>query len=146
MLSRVSALALLGLAPLLSNCAADRITTGERDRPPAPNAIVFGFVDETNTFSNVGAFIVQRSSDGHIFPICSGTLIAPTVFLTAAHCTAFFEDVLVPLGFAALVSFDNPIGFGDLTNLRKTKLIPVTAVVTNPNFNQTQVTRATSPS
>ena len=101
-------------------------------------AIVYGFIDNNNTFGNVGAFIVQRQSDGRIFPICSGTLIAPTVFLTAAHCTAFFSDVLAPRGFTAFVSFDNPIPFGSQTDLSKTKLIAVTEVVTNPNFTQAQ--------
>ncbi len=139
MSSRLFALAVFGLTPLLSSCAADR--TGPTPKRPAlagPNAIVFGFVDEANTFSNVGAFIVQRSSDGQIFPICSGTLIAPTVFMTAAHCTVFFEVDLAPRGFTASVSFSSPIGFGALTDLKQTKLIPVTNVVTNPNFNQSQ--------
>lgn len=35
------------------------------------------------------------------------------------------------------MSFDNPIPFGELTS-RKTRLIPVTQVVTNPNFNPAQ--------
>jgi hypothetical protein len=101
-------------------------------------AIVYGFIDNNNTFSNIGAFIVQRQSDGRIFPICSGTLIAPTVFLTAAHCTAFFTDVLAPLGFTAFVSFDNPIPFGSQTDLSKTKLVAVTEVITNPHFSRAQ--------
>jgi hypothetical protein len=57
--------------------------------------------------------------------------------LTASHCTVFFENDLAPLGFRAFVSFDNPIPFGDLTS-NQTRLIPVTQVVTNPNFNQAQ--------
>ena len=36
------------------------------------------------------------------------------------------------------MSFDSPIGFGDLTNLNVTKTIPVLQVVTNPGFNRTQ--------
>lgn len=142
MSSRLLALALVGFAPLLSSCAADRSTRPETtSRPTLPsgfNAIVYGFIDETDTYRNVGAFIVQRASDGHIFPICSGTLIAPTVFLTAAHCTVFFENELAPRGFTASVSFSSPIGFGDLTDLRKARLIAVTAIFTNPNFNQSQ--------
>ncbi|HEY2931240.1 MAG TPA: trypsin-like serine protease [Acidobacteriota bacterium] len=106
--------------------------------PSNVNAITYGFVDSDNAFSNVGAFIVQRPSDGHIFPICSGTLISPTVFLTAAHCTAFYTDSLAPRGFIPFVSFDNPIGFGNLTNLKKTNLIPITELFTNPNFSQSQ--------
>lgn len=105
---------------------------------PATLAIVYGFIDQNNEFSNTGAFIVQRQSDGRIFPICSGTLIAPTVFLTAAHCTAYFTDVLAPLGFTAFVSFDNPIPFGSQTDLKKTKLIAVTEVVTNPKYSAAQ--------
>jgi secreted trypsin-like serine protease len=127
--------ALLGLTPLWSGCAAGDLTEG---RAGPPNFITSGFVDEANRYGNVGAFIVQRTSDGQIFPICSGTLIAPTVFLTAAHCTAFYEIELIPRGFTAGVSFDSPIGFGELTDLNGTRLIPVAQVVTNPNFNRAQ--------
>ncbi|HEV8483614.1 MAG TPA: trypsin-like serine protease, partial [Blastocatellia bacterium] len=105
--------------------------------PTVVRAIVYGFVDTNNVFTNTGAFIVKSPTTGNIFPICSGTLISPTVFLTASHCTAFFEQDLAPLGFTAFVSFDNPIPFGDLTS-QKTDLIPVTQVVTNPNYNQSQ--------
>jgi hypothetical protein len=101
------------------------------------SAITFGFVDTNNTYGNVGAFIVQSPTTGEIFPICSGTLIAPSVFLTASHCTAFFEQDLALRGFTAFVSFDGSIGFGDQTS-RRTRLIPVTEVVTNPLFNQAQ--------
>jgi Trypsin len=101
------------------------------------SAITFGFVDTTNAFANVGAFIVRSPTTGQIFPICSGTLIAPDAFLTASHCTAFFEQDLALRGFAAFVSFDSPIGFGDQTS-RKTRLIPVLTVVTNPAFSQAQ--------
>lgn len=100
-------------------------------------AITFGFVDERNTFSNTGAFLVRSGTTGEIRPFCSGTLIAPDVFLTASHCTAFFEQELLPRGFTAFVSFDSPIPFGELTS-RRTKLVTVTHVVTNPAFNPAQ--------
>lgn len=105
--------------------------------PPRVSAITYGFTDTNNTYSNVGAFIVKRQSDGNIFAICSGTLISPTTFLTAAHCTQFFTDDLALRGFTAFVSFDNPIPTGNLTT-RKTKLIAATQVISNPNFNQAQ--------
>jgi secreted trypsin-like serine protease len=100
------------------------------------HAITYGFVDATNAFSNTGAFIVTAPS-GRIFPICSGTLIAPDVFLTASHCTVYFEQNLAPAGYTAFVSFDNPIPFGDLTS-KSTKLVAVTQVVSNPGYNQAQ--------
>jgi len=105
--------------------------------PSHVKAIVYGFADTNNAYSNTGAFIVQSPSNGDIFPICSGALISPTVFLTASHCTIFFENSLAPLGYTAFVSFDNPIPFGNLSN-RRTNLIQVTQVVTNPNYNQSQ--------
>lgn len=99
-------------------------------------AITYGFVDQNNTYSNVGAFII-KSPSGEIFPICSGTLITPNVFLTASHCTQYFTNTLAPLGYTAYVSFDKSIPFGDLTSA-KTKLLAVQYVVTNPNYNQSQ--------
>jgi hypothetical protein len=116
------AAAVLGITPLITSARV--------------HAIVYGFVDTTNAFSNAGAFIV-KAPDGRIFPICSGTLIAPDVFLTASHCTLFFEQDLAPAGFTAAVSFDNPIPFGDLSS-KFTRLVRVTEVVTNPGFNQAQ--------
>jgi hypothetical protein len=104
---------------------------------PRAKAITYGFVDSNNTFSNVGAFIVKSPSTGHIFPICSGTMITENVFLTASHCTIFYERELAPAGYTAYVSLDKSIPFGELTS-NKTKLLAVSFVVTNPNYNQSQ--------
>jgi secreted trypsin-like serine protease len=62
-------------------------------------AISYGEVDSDNTYANTGALIAQFD-DGK-FVICSGTLISPTVFLTAAHCV---DD-----GARMWVSFDQTI-------------------------------------
>jgi hypothetical protein len=105
--------------------------------PPRVSAIVYGFVDTTSAFSNTGAFIVRSGTAGPIYPICSGTLISPTVFLTASHCSVYFTNELEPRGFSAFVSFDSPIPFGDLTSAT-TNLIPVAQVASNPNYNQSQ--------
>jgi len=99
-------------------------------------AITYGQVDSTNAYSNVGAFIVQ-APNGQIFPLCSGTLIASNVFLTASHCTIYFTQVLEPLGYTAFASFDPVIAYGSLTT-GTADLIAVTDVVTNPEYSQRQ--------
>jgi hypothetical protein len=104
---------------------------------PKTSAITYGFVDSTNAFSNTGAFIIKSSTDGQIFPICSGTMITDKVFLTASHCTDFFTRDLAPEGYVAYVSLDQSIPFGPLTS-NKTQLLSVAHVVTNPNYNPSQ--------
>ena len=101
------------------------------------NAITYGFIDSTNTYSNVGAFIVKSPTTGQIFPICSGTMITQNVFLTAGHCAIFYTQDLAPSGFTAYVSLDGSIPFGSLTT-NTTNLLAVSHVVTNPNYSQRQ--------
>jgi secreted trypsin-like serine protease len=56
------------------------------------SAITFGQPDG-NLHPNVGALLADYDPDDPGPDIlCSGTLIAPTVFLTASHCTAFLES------------------------------------------------------
>lgn len=59
--------------------------------------ITFGEIDG-NSHPNVGALIAEFDVDGgekEKYVICSGTLIAPDVFLTASHCTIGETDVWV---------------------------------------------------
>jgi len=102
-----------------------------------PQFITYGTIDANDDWDNVGAFIVRDAATDQIFPICSGTLISPTVFLTAAHCTGFYLRDLAPVGYEAFVSFDNPIPFGGLSS-KSTALIAVTQAVSDPMYNQSQ--------
>jgi len=59
-----------------------------------------------NAHPNVGALLVKRG-DGSLTITCSGTLVAPRVFLTAGHCS----DYLLSLGQTdAYVTFDPSFG------------------------------------
>ena len=101
---------------------------------------MFGSPDVANTYSNVAA-VIGRAPDGMYFPFCAGTLIDPTVVLTAAHCTVYFETVLAPEGWTMYVSFRNLIAYGSSADAETTaSLIPVTDAITNPAYSQRRAT------
>lgn len=63
------------------------------------SAISYGQLDTNGDYANVGALLGEWEGDLYVF--CTGTLIAPDVFLTASHCV---DD-----GLRMWVSFDSAI-------------------------------------
>ena len=77
--------------------------------PASSQAIVNGSIDG-NAHPNVGALTANLGGQQEY--ACSGTLISPTVMVTASHCTAQLEQ----LGFTqTTVSFAPSIRNGDIT-------------------------------
>ncbi len=71
-------------------------------------AITYGVLDE-NDHPNVGALIAEWRTPGVKEEFCSGTLIAPAVFLTASHCTAGLQARGIG-NHDVWVSFDSEVG------------------------------------
>ena len=75
----------------------------------SPAAAVIGGTDDTvNRYANVGALQLRLDDDEWAI-FCSGTLVAPDIVLTAAHCTDFFTAAVGAEGLGPddlRVSFD----------------------------------------
>lgn len=88
-------------------------------------AITYGEPDE-NRHPNVGLTLTDINGDGTLLRGCSGTLISPTVFLTAGHCTIFFSR------------FGNTktwITFDSKYDPDKSTLVSVADFATHPSYN-----------
>ena len=71
-------------------------------------AVLDGIDDTANQFESVGMLQAQVDADEWV-AFCSGTLVAPDVVLTAAHCTVFFTAAVGEEGLGPddlRVSFD----------------------------------------
>lgn len=92
-------------------------------------AITYGTPDG-NGHPNTGAFtlkVVRADGSVDYAAICTGTLIAPKVFLTASHCT----DAAESWGYTeAYVSFEPQVTASSKVYRGR--------MVTNPNYNQAQ--------
>jgi hypothetical protein len=88
-------------------------------------AVVGGTVDSGNQFPAVGLLYFTQP-DGRFR--CSGTLIAPDVMLTAAHCTQSSTNVLV--------TFDPAAGADPLTQGGDPSRFVSGTAVAHPDFNE----------
>ena len=79
-MSKTLIVAIAAVATLVAAGSAFAITNGQRDEDAHPN---------------VGAMMFEDPSAGNTLQlVCSGTLVAPQVFLTASHCTDFLRNDL----------------------------------------------------
>ncbi len=78
--------------------------------PTPASAIVNGQVDEDNDFPFVG-MLAFHDADGDYLHRCTGTLISPTVVLTAAHCTLGTAKAYAYFDVEVVADFrENPSG------------------------------------
>jgi hypothetical protein len=103
-------------------CNEPSAPTGSQ--PTGPQFITNGVPTGTD-FGAVGALLFDFAADGSLDGLCTGSLIDPTVFLTAAHCL-FALPPIVQL----YVTFDPAL------SLPPGPLIPVVAFHFHPDFRQ----------
>ena len=90
-------------AALCALAACGESATEPLRAPRGPSGIING-TPTGSSFGNVGALMVDFDGNGKIEGLdqdCTGSLISPTVFLTAAHCVEF-----LPAGYPVYVTFD----------------------------------------
>jgi len=78
-------------------------------------------VRDGNAHPNVGAFLVQRPAGWRV--LCTGSLVAPRVFLTASHCTSFADEQ----GWQVGVTFQS-------TDAENPATVALGHTVTNPAY------------
>ena len=105
---------------------------------PPSGAIIDGVPDTEHT--NVGAMIVDFDPDGDgpapaiRIQACSGSLLAPSLFLTAGHCVDFVEDFADQVT-QVLVSFDQDLRLDESTGaIDPANVFSVTSFAKHPGF------------
>jgi hypothetical protein len=94
-------------------------------------AITFGQPDSANTYANTGAIVV-RWTDGTWFEACSGSLVHPQVFLTAGHCTEWFESLIAS---GSIPLSDMKVSFSHTNIFDPATWLDLAAVVTHPEYS-----------
>jgi secreted trypsin-like serine protease len=97
-------------------------------------AITFGQLDG-NLHPQVGALVAEWRTPGKKEVLCSGSVIAPKVFLTAGHCTAFLESLDIS---DVWVTFDSTFDASKSTLIHG-------SYVTDPNYGYSGKGGASDP-
>ena len=85
-------------------CADVVPPSAPNESTPPPTFITYGAPTGSSQYASVGVIFADFNNDGVAQlaeGLCTGSLVGPEVFLTAAHCVAWLPD-----GFPVLVSFD----------------------------------------
>jgi len=119
------------LAVLLAACADAARPVSVDDAASIVNGTPTG-----TAYGAVGALLYDYDHNGVLDgndEVCSGSLIAPTIFLTAAHCVV--PDAFIPAGAQFYVTFAPALYAGGIT------AIPAQAVEMDPEYGSSEAER-----
>lgn len=130
-MARIASIGAAVLAALLATACAD--PSAPTTAAPQPRAIVNGSPTGGSLYPNVGALLFDWDKNGVINgddEDCTGSLITPTIFLTAAHCV--YPDSFIPAGTQFYVSFAPDL------YAKGIKVIKATNVIYDPQYGHDQ--------
>jgi MYXO-CTERM domain-containing protein len=76
---------------LLAACGTAATGPGENEPTASTSSAIYGGVEDNDASQN-DAVVAIKVGDGQQFELCSGTLIAPNVVLTARHCVSVVNN------------------------------------------------------
>ncbi len=120
---------LIGVVTLIGSTIASPPTAAAQDATGAVQTQIIGGTDAAaGAWPSIAALLLSNQPDPSLARFCGGTLIAPRVVLTAAHCVVSGGSTI------AATSINVAVGALTLSDIRPVDRLPVAAIYANPLY------------